>query len=118
MDILVGGVIIIGAIVFMATRRGLQMKKLANHGVVIEGSVLKLFTRGGGGSVASPGIQYEFHAANGHRYTNRISVTQDVYNEHEEGGPIAVVYLEDKPQVSAAKYMVNTIREALKQPPL
>ena len=117
MEIL-AGVVIIGVMIFFATRRGLQMKQLANHGVVIEALVLKLFTRGSGGSVASTAIQYEFHAANGHRYTNRINVTMDVYDDHEEGGPIAIVYLERKPQVNAAKYMVNTIREALKLPPL
>jgi hypothetical protein len=113
------GALIIGAVIAVVVHRGLQMKNLANDGIVGEGKVLKKFkrlaTKGGN---SSPYLRYEFYATNGIRYERQISVGEEIYGSYEEGDAIDVVYLSDKPKVNAAKYMVNLSREALKLPPL
>ena len=113
------GALIIAAIIAVVVHRGLQMKNLANDGVVGNGRVLEKYrrttTRGG---MAAPYLRYEFYAANGLRYERKISVGQEIYDSYAEGDPIDIVYLKNKPQVNAAKYMVNLSREALKLPPL
>ena len=113
------GALIIGAIIFFAAKRGFQMKDLCHKGVLVEGKVIKKFRQQGkGGSMASPCLRYEFHSAAGQRIENKITVAEEIWETFEEGSPIDIVYLEDKPAVNAAKYMVNLSREALKLPPL
>jgi hypothetical protein len=113
------GALIIAAIIAVLVQRGLQMKSLANEGVVGEGKIIKKSRRvNSQGSMSSAYLTYEFHAANGSRYERKVSVGDEVYDSHEEGDAIGVVYLEKKPEVNGARYMVNLSREALKLPPL
>ena len=113
------GVVIVAAIIIFVMRRGLQMKDLAHKGVVGQGTVIKKFRQQStSGSMASPCLRYEFNSARGHRVENKITVAEEIYEAHEEGDEIDIVYLEDKPEVNAAKYMVNLSRKALKMPPL
>jgi hypothetical protein len=113
------GVLIIAAIIAVFVHRGLQMKNLANKGVVGDGKVLEKLTRvNSQGGISSPYIRYEFRASNGLRYERKVSVGEEIYKSYEEGDHFDVVYLKNKPEVNAAKYMVNLSREALKLPPL
>ena len=113
------GAAIIAAIIFTIVRRGFQMKDLANKGVVAQATVIKKFRRSStSGGQGSGYLRYEFLAPNGKRLERTITVDEDVYNQYEQGLKIDVVYVEGKPQVNGAKYMVNLSREALKLPPL
>ncbi len=108
---------IIGLIVFFIVRRGFQMKALAHEGVAIEGKVIKKFRQPGSGTNA-PYLRYEYTTPTGDRHENKIAVTEEVWQSHEVGDAIELVYTPKQPSVSAAKYMVNLSREALKLPPL
>ena len=113
------GALIIAAIIFFAAKRGFQMKDLCHKGVLVEGKVIKKFRQQGkGGAMASPCLRYEFYSAGGQRIENKMTVGEDIWDAFEEGSSIDIVYLEDKPGVNGAKYMVNLSREALKLPPL
>ena len=113
------GALIIAAIIAVVVHRGLQMKSLANDGTVGEGKVIEKLTRANSlGGRSAPYLRYEFNAANGLRYERKVAVGDEIYAAYEEGDPIDVVYLRDKPEINAAKYMVNLSREALKLPPL
>ncbi len=110
-------IVIIGLIVGFIVRRGFQMKALAHEGVAIEGKVIKKFRQPGSGTTA-PYLRYEYTTPTGERYENKIAVSEEVWQSHEEGDPIELVYTPNRPSVSAAKYMVNLSRQALKLPPL
>ena len=113
------GAAIVAAIIAVIVHRGFQMKNLANDGVVGEGKVIKKSRRvNSQGGMSSAYLRYEFNAANGLRYEKKISVGEEVFDAYEEGDPIDVVYVRNKPEVNGAKYMVNLSREALKLPPL
>jgi len=113
------GALIIAAIIAVWVHRGLQMKNLANDGIVGDGKVIEKFKRvNSQGGMASPYLRYEFYAANNIRYERKISVGEEIFDSYAENDPIEIVYLENKPKVNAAKYMVNLSREALKLPPL
>ena len=102
----------------LIVRRGLQITALAHNGVVGRASILKKFYSGSGMGSSSEVLRYEFRTPNGRRYENKIHVSMEVYNTHNVGDPIDIVYLENQPEVNAAKYMVNLSREALNLPPL
>jgi hypothetical protein len=114
------GAAIIAAVIFMIVRRGLQMKDLAHKGVVAEGTVIRKFRRGNATQVQTSAayLRYEFKAPDGKRFERSVAVSEEVFETFEEGSKIDVVYVEGKPQVNGAKYMVNLSREALKLPPL
>ena len=119
MEILIAFVLFIAAFVAVVLHRGLQIKKLAHDGVVVEGKVINKSRRAGSqGKMSTPYLRYEFYAADGLRYEKNVAVGENVFESREEGDAIGVVYLEDKPKVNAARYMVNLSREALKLPPL
>ncbi|MDH5345641.1 MAG: hypothetical protein OEW59_07750 [Gammaproteobacteria bacterium] len=113
------GLVIVCAIIAVWVHRGLQMKKLAHDGVPAAGKVIEKSRRSTQPGKMSTGyLRYEFYAGNGLRYERKIAVGETIYANHEEGDAIDVVYVPDKPEISAAKYMVNLSREALKLPPL
>ena len=108
---------IIGLIAAFIVRRGFQMKALAHEGVAIEGTIIKKFRQPGSGTTA-PYLRYKYTTPTGERYENKIAVDEDVWQGHEVGDAIELVYTPKRPSVSAAKYMVNLSRQALKLPPL
>jgi hypothetical protein len=111
--------VIVAAFIGAAVWRGLQMKSLAQGGVVAKGEVIQKFRRRSkSGPQASGYLKYRFDAPNGQAFTKRIAVSEQVYNEYAEGQPIDIVYLPDKPSVNGARYMVNLSRKALKLPPI
>lgn len=110
---------IVLAFIAVMVRRGLQMKSLAHHGVLGKAEVVQKFRRRSrAGHQAAGFLKYRFETPGGLEFTNRIAVSEQVYNEYSEGQSIDVVYLPDKPSVNGARYMVNLSRKALKLPPL
>ncbi len=113
------GAIIVLAIVAVFVRRGLQMKALAHQGVLGTAEVVEKTRRHTSAGHQTAGfIKYRFDAPNGQQLTNRIAVSEQIYNDHSEGEAIDIVYLEDRPSTNTARYMVNLSRKALKLPPL
>jgi hypothetical protein len=107
------------AFVAVVAWRGLQMKSLAHEGVVGKAEVVQKTRRQGVRGHQSTGfIKYRFEAPNGQKFSNRIAVSEQVYSEYAEGQSIDIVYLLDRPNVNAARYMVNLSRKALKLPPI
>lgn len=67
------------------------------------------------GSLHSPStrsVRYEYHDDMGRAHSHTSAVIDDVWDAHEEGGPIAVVYSASRPAVSAPKYLVERARQA------
>ena len=113
------GLAIVAAVILMIVRRGFQMKNLAHDGVVASGTVIKKFRRGNSTNPQSHAyLRYRFETPGGDSFERSIAVSEEIYEQHEEGGSIDVVYVLGNPKVNGAKYMVNLSREALKLPPL
>lgn len=113
------GVAILVALIGVWVWRGLQMKALANSGVLGQAEVIqKTRRRSSPGHQAAGYIKYRFTAPDGKAITNRSAVSEKIYSEYDEGESIDIVYLPDRPAVNAARYMVNLSRTALKLPPL
>ncbi len=99
--------------------RGLQMKSLAREGVVGTAEVVQKTRRHSSSGHQTAGfLKYRFQSPDGKQLTNRVAVSEQVYNEYSEGQSIDIVYLHDKPGVNGARYIVNLSRKALKLPPL
>lgn len=93
-------------------RRGLEMKKLAQEGQSVQAIVIKKARVRRKGS-NPPAITYEFQDSFGKTHQRRIFVSESFYERHQEGGTIEVVYLLDKPEVNAAKTLVEEVKKAL-----
>ena len=103
--------LIVGGIVVVVVRRGLQMKKLVEHGVPVTGKVTDRKSRSTStGGSATHHLRYEFTAPDGRTYAHRITVTGDEYQSFRDGDEIDLVYLPDNPKVSAQASMVELLR--------
>ena len=108
-------VLIVGGIIFMAVRRGLQMRELCDLGVATTAQIFsKRTVRGGSGSsVRQWKLAYRYTDSFGvaHEHTSIVPIEQ--YDRHDEGGPIEVVYSSKRPAVSAPKYLVDECLKTL-----
>jgi hypothetical protein len=105
---------IVGGMIFLAVRRGLQMREICEHGVETTGIIVS--KRSVTGSKSSSrrwklAYRYQDSAGASHEHTSVVTIEQ--YNLHEQGGPITVVYSSKNPSVSAPKYLVDECRKAL-----
>lgn len=113
------GAAIVMALIAVWVWRGLQMKALANSGVLGHAEVIqKIRRRRSTGHQTAGYLKYRFLASDGRTLTKRIAVSEKIYTEYDEGESIDIVYLPDRPGVNAARYIVNLSRKALKLPPL
>jgi len=96
--------------IYTLIKRGLDLKKLAAEGTTTTGKIVAKEYRKVGKGRRSPILTYEFQDAFGALHRRTIHVATSVYEAHQPGGPIAVVYLPDRPQTNAARYMVDQIR--------
>jgi hypothetical protein len=107
-------VLIVGGIIFMAVRRGLQMRELCDHGIETTGRIFsKRSVNGGHNHGRREKLAYEYtdNAGTIHRHTSVVPLA--VYQAHEQGGTIPVVYSARKPSISAPKYLVDQCLQAL-----
>ena len=113
------GAAILMALIAVWVWRGLQMKALANSGVLGQAEVIqKIRRRSSTGHQTAGYLKYRFLAPDGKALTRRIAVSEKIYTEYDEGESIDIVYLPERPRVNAARYLVNLSRKALNLPPL
>lgn len=112
-------VVILMALIAVWAWQGLQMKALANSGVLGRGEVIqKIRLHISTGHQTAGYLKYRFLAPDGKALTGRIAVSEKIYTEYDEGEPIDIVYLPERPRVNAARYVVNLSRKALNLSPL
>lgn len=113
------GLAILLAALGLLVRRGLQMKALAQNGVPGQATVVQKHRRRSSmGHQAAGYLKYQFDTPQGHTLSNRFAVSEEIFSKYQVGDPIEVIFLQDKPTVNGARYMVNLSRKALKLPPL
>ena len=109
---LIGFAIVVG-ILLTIIFRARTMMRLVKRGTHTQATVIDKKRRQssqGGGSQAW--LKYEFHAG-GQIYRRGCYVSEEVFNAHEVGGQIDIMYDQQNPKINAAKYMVDLSKEAL-----
>ena len=113
------GVAILLAMIAILVWRGLQLKVLAHKGVLGQAGIVQKYRRRTSAGHQTAGyLKYQFETPQGRTLTNRIAVSEEVFSKYQVGDTIDIVYLEDKPSVNGAHYMVNLSRKTLNLPPL
>lgn len=112
---LLAPVAIVGGLLYVVIRRGVQMKRLVEDGVPATGRVVAKLahTRPGRRVSAVLRIKYAYEDGQGLTHEHVSHVTQSTFNQHVEGGPIAIVYSRSKPSISAPAELVEQSRAAL-----
>ena len=88
-----------------------ELIELQQYGREVTGRVVeKRQTRSRGNT--SAWVRYEYVDQFGKtRRSRRNIVTPEAWDAHTEGGPIAVVYSQRRPMISAPKYLLNLDRK-------
>ncbi|HCN27355.1 MAG TPA: hypothetical protein DIT64_00895 [Verrucomicrobiales bacterium] len=107
-------VLIVGAIIVLLVKRGLQFRELCEHGIETTGQVTgKRSVKAGSSTSRRQKLVYRYTDSTGAAHEHTSVVTWDTYGRHDEGGPIEVVYSSKNPAVSAPKYLVDQAKSAL-----
>jgi len=114
----IGGVLfilffIVGA-VYLVIQRGLEMRRLATKGVETTGTVVEKYRRRRGVSRhrGVRRIRYEYCDASGQKHQGRAGVSWEYYEAVKVGDPVKVVYLPQRPSVSALWAELDLVRRA------
>ena len=103
----------VGLAVVLLVQRGTQFKLLLEDGVNATGRVVDKPKFGRvNSSKKYRHLRYRYQDAFGNEHVHRAQVTSSVFDAHEEGGPIEIVYSRSKPQVSAPRSLVDAARQA------
>jgi len=106
--------ILVGIMIAYFVRRGLQMRELCEHGIETTGLVTsKRSITHNKSSTRQWKLAYRYTDGAGTTHENASSVSIEAYQNHEQDGPIAVVYSAKNPSVSAPKYLVDQAKSAL-----
>lgn len=94
--------------------RGHELRALSQQGVTVTGKVRKLEriirSRAGTDQLY---LTYQFEDSSGQAHVKRLKVFSKEYERLSQGDPIEVVYLRDRPEVNAARTVVDEMRVAL-----
>lgn len=106
---------VIVALIGLLVWRGRQVGELARRGQSVQGTVVRKF-RTGMGNAGSMGrrIAFTYRGPDGREYRRAASITTSKWMDLEEGGPIELVFLPDKPGVSAPAWLIDHARQALR----
>jgi hypothetical protein len=110
------GLLIVGGMLYLALRRGLQMRKLALDGQATQATIVKKFRTGsasGTRSASHPYLRYEYQDPTGTTYSYKCLVSEEQWEKHEVGDPFGIVYVRSDPKISGPKYLVDPIREMM-----
>lgn len=107
--------IVVVAMIAVAVWRGRQFGKLARHGINVPGIVVRKFRSGSADGELSRGrrIAFTYRGPDGVEYRRAASITLGKWRELNEGDPIEVICLPDRPGISAPAWLIILAREAL-----
>ncbi len=106
--------LIVGGIVFLAVRRGLQMRELCDHGIETVGRISgKRSLSNTGATNRQKKLVYSYTDRKGATHSHTSVVTPEVYEKFDKGDQIEVVYSSIRPEISAPKYLIDQCRKAL-----
>lgn len=103
---------VVGVVAFRVVKRGRELRQILLDGVAATGTVRTKVAFHGSGA-RSRYLRYDYRDAAGRTHSHRSLVPRDVWNAHEKGGPIAIVYSASRPQISAPQYLVDLGRRAM-----
>ena len=107
-------VIIAGGIIYLAVRRGLQMRELCDHGLETVGRISgKRSLSDSGATTRQKKLVYQYVDKAGTTHDHTSVVSREVYEKFNEGDHIEVVYSSIHPEISAPKYLIDQCRKAL-----
>jgi len=106
-------VLILGGVIFLAMQRAMEIKKLVERGLTAQGKVT------GKRSVTAPRtstrrqkLDYRYTDNQGAEHSNTTTLTYTEHNQYQVGDSIEVVYLPERPGISALKSFVDLARQA------
>ena len=105
--VLIMPLIVVAVVVVLTIRRGSQFKQLLMDGVETTGVVAKKLSFSGRRHLT---LRYAYRDPSGRVHAHKSVVSDEVWNAHEEGGSIAVVYSRSRPEISAPPYLVQKLR--------
>jgi len=115
---LITTIVVVSIIAFsigLVVSRGLEMKRLVEDGVDIDGIVVRQFSHHTRGSQSSSHfLRYRYRDDKDREHAHKSNVSREYWTEHPEGSAIAITYSKSRPQVSAPRYLVEQARTALK----
>lgn len=109
------GALLVAIAVWRVVRRGLELRRLVDDGVEVDGRVVEItrFVGKAGGTSASLYLRYEYVDSGGGTHRHRSLVSTDFAARHPAGSPIALVYSRSRPSVSSPRELVEQSRTAL-----
>jgi len=109
------GALLVAFAVWRVARRGLELRRLVDDGVEVEGRVVEItrFVGKAGGTSASLYLRYEYVDSRGVTHRHRSLVSTEFAASHPEGSPIALVCSRSRPAVSSPRALVEQSRAAL-----
>jgi hypothetical protein len=109
--------LLIGYTVFRLVRRGLEMKQLAERGVKTTARIVnrQQFATATGTRRNDRYLIYEYADERGVTHRHRSHVVSRDWLAAAEGDSIPIVYLPDKPSISAPHDVVENASKALKR---
>ncbi|MCW1885306.1 DUF3592 domain-containing protein [Luteolibacter flavescens] len=109
-------ILIFAGIIWLAVRRGLELKRLCDQGIEVTGRVAeKRAVAGHGSGPRQKKIVMSYRDRFGAEHLRTSSVPLSVYDQYQVDDPIEIVYLPDSPATSSPKYLVDQCREALRK---
>lgn len=104
--------LVIGGLVFVVVKRGMEMTELAAHGVDVKGTVIdKRSIPAARSSTRKQKLVYAYTDTQGATHQHTSVVTYDTYDRYQVGDPIDIVYSSKRPAVSAMKEMIDFARK-------
>lgn len=103
----VGG--LVGLSLWNGYQRARQVYELSQRGLPVTGTITRRWKSWG--KRRRPFLRYNYSVA-GQSYKHTIALSWDEYEAYAEGQPIALLYLPDKPQISASEKIVEQSRQA------
>ena len=97
-----------------AVRWGREFKELEASGVDTMGVVTRKVQFSSRGN-RSRYIRYEYRDQFGQTHTRKTVAIGDAWETHQEGGPIAIIYSQRNPRISAAKFLYDPMAKAAKE---
>ncbi|MDN3638755.1 hypothetical protein QWY82_08045 [Simiduia curdlanivorans] len=114
-SILLGMGLILIAMVVLVIRRGLQMRRLVDHGVPATAIANKVIGHTGATGMRRSFLRYSFEDSAGKPYQNKVMISPAERDAIYEGASVAIIYLPDNPKISALAQSVESARNALEK---